>query len=85
MFWLEDMQATELLLDAAVDNLRDEANELVAIFTAFTKDRPCKLLDRTERAVLEATEDLLNFDCRLLIAELVDTVIAQSSRMSSHQ
>ena len=37
MFWLEYMQATELLVEAAVDNLRDEANQLVAIFTASQK------------------------------------------------
>jgi hypothetical protein len=37
MFWLEYMQATELLVNAAVRKLRNEANELVAIFTVSQK------------------------------------------------
>jgi four helix bundle protein len=34
MFWLEYLEATELLVNASVKRLREEANELVAIFTA---------------------------------------------------
>jgi len=37
MFWLEYLQATELLANAAVTKLRGEANELVSIFTASQK------------------------------------------------
>jgi four helix bundle protein len=37
MFWLEYVEATELLVNAAVRKLRAEANELVAIFTASQK------------------------------------------------
>ena len=48
------MQATELLVNAAVRKLRNEANELVAIFTASQK-------------TARANEELLIADCRLLI------------------
>ena len=37
MFWLDYIEATGLLVNAAIKKLRDEANQLVAIFTASQK------------------------------------------------
>jgi four helix bundle protein len=37
MFWLEYLQETELMVNAATRKLRGEANELVSIFTASQK------------------------------------------------
>ena len=37
MFWLDYIEATGLLVNAASKKLRDEANQLVAIFTASQK------------------------------------------------
>ena len=37
MFWLEYVEATGLLMNAATKKLRGEANQLVAIFTASQK------------------------------------------------
>lgn len=37
MFWLEFIEATELLVTATVQKLQSEANQLVAIFSASQK------------------------------------------------
>ena len=37
MFWLDYIEATGLLVNAGMKKLRDEANQLVAIFTASQK------------------------------------------------